>query len=233
MTGLLFPGLAPVAPAQAEKPRKSRAVLAPFPFRLDGYGTIFADPPWHFEDQAGRMRCPYPTMTDEEILEMPVGDIAAAVSHLWLWCTDAHLELGLACVRAWGFVFKRTVPWIKTTLDGTRLRIGGGHTLRGAHELALFATRGDRVYAGAHNVPTVQIAAPRGEHSEKPPELYEAAEALSPAPRIELFARGEARPGWVAWGNQAAPSAEVITPSRGEDGLLRTPWNGWGVEEAA
>jgi len=40
------------------------------------------------------------------------------------------------------------------------------------------------------------------EHSRKPDEQYEIIEACSPAPYLELFARG-IRKGWVTWGDQA------------------------------
>ena len=80
-----------------------------------------------------------------------------------------------------------------------KLQIGGGHYLRGAQELCLFAARDQTGLV--RDVPNV-IFAPRTKHSAKPDELLEIAERLSPGPRLEMFAR-RARPGWVAWGNQA------------------------------
>lgn len=198
-------------------------MTAPLPFRLGGFGTIVADPPWHYDDQAGRMRLAYPTMTDDEIVALPVASMASDRAHLYLWTTDAHLEVALRCIPAWGFTFKRTIVWVKTNakerilkaLDAIelddkdratrlvhgalKLQIGGGHYVRGAHELCLFATRD--LTGLVRDVPSV-ILAPRGQHSAKPDELLEIAERLSPGPRVELFAR-RAREGWQAWGNQA------------------------------
>ena len=49
------------------------------------------------------------------------------------------------------------------------------------------------------------IEAPRGHHSAKPERVYELLERAYPrARRLELFRRGNARPGWTIWGNQAA-----------------------------
>lgn len=199
----------------------------PFPFRLGGFGCIVADPPWHYEDQAGRMRLGYPTMADDEIVALPVATLAADRAHLYLWTTDAHLEVALRCIPAWGFTFKRTIVWVKTrakqrilaALDAIeldekdratqlvhgalKLQIGGGHYVRGAHELCLFATRD--LTGLVRDVPSV-IFAPRTKHSEKPDDLLEMAERLSPGPRIELFARRR-RAGWEAWGNQAPEAA--------------------------
>jgi N6-adenosine-specific RNA methylase IME4 len=44
--------------------------------------------------------------------------------------------------------------------------------------------------------------APRGQHSEKPPELFDIADRLAGAlggDKVELFAR-KVRPGWTSWG---------------------------------
>ena len=49
------------------------------------------------------------------------------------------------------------------------------------------------------------LEAPVGEHSRKPYVFHELIESDFPTlPKIELFARGKARPGWDAWGNEAA-----------------------------
>ena len=48
------------------------------------------------------------------------------------------------------------------------------------------------------------IHAPIGKHSEKPAIFAELIERWYPElPKIELFCRGRARPGWSAWGNEA------------------------------
>ena len=70
------------------------------------------------------MRLPYGTMTDEEILALPVDTLAppGPESHLYLWTTDAHLPLALSCMARWGYRFKRTIVWVKTTQDPEALR---------------------------------------------------------------------------------------------------------------
>jgi hypothetical protein len=48
------------------------------------------------------------------------------------------------------------------------------------------------------------IDAPVGAHSEKPAIFAEMIESWYPdLPKIELFRRGPARPGWAAWGYEA------------------------------
>ncbi len=87
-------------------------------------------------------------------------------------------------------------------IPGGRLQVGLGHWYRHTHELVVFATRG-RAPAPRHDLVTTFMA-PRGRHSAKPPRLHELAEAMSPAPRLELFARGN-RSGWSSWGQQCPP----------------------------
>ena len=42
-------------------------------------------------------------MTLEEIKALPVAEIAAEPSHLYLWVPNALLAEGLAVMEAWGF----------------------------------------------------------------------------------------------------------------------------------
>ena len=58
-------------------------------------------------------------------------------------------------------------------------------------------------------MPTL-IKAPQGVHSGKPEIFAEYIERLYPnTPKLEIFARGEPRPGWHSWGNEASSSAQV------------------------
>ncbi len=79
--------------------------------------------------------------------------------------------------------------------------MGLGQYLRGSHELVLFAVRGDAAVPPPSRRRRPVIVAERGRHSAKPLEFFEMAEAVSPEPRVEFFAR-ERRPGWSAFGNE-------------------------------
>jgi len=144
----------------------------------------------------------------------PVADNA----HLWLWVTNNYLPDGLAVMQALGFRYVTNVAWAKMTrlcpphehgpYAWRPQNPGLGQYLAGQHELLLFGVRGklpalwkDKA-SGARRQGTL-ICAPRGKHSAKPDAAYEVIENVSPGPRLELFARGEARPGWDTWGNQA------------------------------
>lgn len=175
-----------------------------WPYRLGGWGTIIADPPWHFEGKLRRRldgEVYKSTLSDAEILALDVGGLAAPACHLYLWSTEAHLELAIECLRAWGFVRKHSFVWCKVAAS-LAPRIGGGSYGRQAHELCLFAVRG-KAPALTHDVPSWFVAERGDEHSAKPSQIHRIAERMSPGPRLELFARRRT-PGWKAWGNQVA-----------------------------
>ena len=167
------------------------------------FACISADPMWAELGGGGRgAQNHYEVASTPEIIRVMLSSPVwrpARDAHLWLWVTDNFLEDGLLVMRALGFRYVRTAVWVKTSANQERLAFGLGQYMRGQHELALFGVRG-RAPARARDVGSV-IIAPRGRHSRKPDEFYERAERLSPAPRLEMFAR-EPRAGWTVWGNE-------------------------------
>lgn len=172
------------------------------------YGTILADPPWRFQNRSGKIApehrrlARYSTMALADIKSLPVAEIAAATSHLYLWVPNALLAEGLDVMEAWGFAYKTNLVWHKCRKDGGSDGRGCGFYFRNVTELVLFGVRGKGArtrHAGRSQVNL--LAARRREHSRKPDELYGIAEACSPGPYVELFARRR-RGGWAAWGDQ-------------------------------
>lgn len=165
-----------------------------------GWRCIIADCPWRFSDRNTRAAAErhYPTMSDAEILLLPVGELAARNSVLALWAPDTHLPLAFAVARCWGFTYRHLLVWGK--VKNGRVQIGLGHRFRKAHEVALLCTRGNPIVLD-RSLPSLMLA-PRGRHSEKPAEMHAALERFCRGPRLELFARA-ARPGWTAWGLEA------------------------------
>lgn len=170
------------------------------------YSVIYADPPWSFDvwSGAGKDRAAenhYPTMTQEQIEALQVGQLAADDCALFLWAVMPQLPEALRVIEAWGFQYKTCAfVWVKQTRDQERFATGMGYWTRANAELCLLATRGApvRLNADVHQV----VSAPRLEHSKKPDEIVERIERLVPGPYIELFAR-QCRTGWDSWGNQA------------------------------
>jgi N6-adenosine-specific RNA methylase IME4 len=173
------------------------------------FATILADPPWQFTNKTGKIApehrrlTRYGTMRLDEILALPVAQLAAPTAHLYLWCPNALLPEGLAVMKAWGFTYKSNLVWHKVRKDGGSDGRGVGFYFRNVTELILFGVRGKNARTLAPGRRQVNLLATRKrEHSRKPDEQYALIEACSPAPYLELFARGT-REGWTTWGNQA------------------------------
>ena len=167
------------------------------------FAVIYADPPWRYDEgtcadpSVRGIEANYPTMSDEEILGLPVSSkIAAEDAILFLWSTSPMLYKAMKVIDTWGFAYKTCMVWVKD-------KIGMGHFVRQRHELLLLATRG-RIPTPATTARNDSVVeAPRGKHSEKPEVFREIIEKMYPGvPKIELFAR-VAPDGWDTWGKEA------------------------------
>jgi len=174
-----------------------------------GFHTILADPPWQFTNRTGKVApehkrlARYGTMNLDEILALPVREVAAEPAHLYLWVPNALLPEGLRVLEAWGFQYKSNIVWHKVRKDGGPDGRGVGFYFRNTTEIVLFGVRGKNARTLAPGRSQVNIMRTmKREHSRKPDEMYDLVESCSAGPFLELFARGT-RPGWTAWGNQA------------------------------
>ena len=176
------------------------------------YGTILADPPWRYRKSAqekGTVHARtlvsdlYDTMSMRQLAELPVAELAAKDAHLYMWVTvprlfgerDDREGFGpFQIMQAWGFRYITMLTWHKSGAPGM------GSYFRIDTEHCLFGVRGSASIPPSKRLRNV-IVAPRGRHSEKPARLYEIAEAVSPSPRLEMFARAR-RDGWDAWGRE-------------------------------
>lgn len=177
------------------------------------FGTVLADPPWRFMNRTGKVApehrrlARYDTLTVAEIASMPVVDVAAPQSHCYLWVPNALVSEGLHVLQAWGFTYKTMLVWHKVRKDGGSDGRGVGFYFRNVTEPVLMGTRGGLRTLAPGRRQVNLIASRKREHSRKPDEVYPVIEACSPGPRLELFARYP-QPGWVAWGDEAAPEVE-------------------------
>lgn len=172
------------------------------------YRTILADPPWRFKNSTGKVApenkrlARYPTLSFQEIMDIPVSTIADENCHLYLWVPNALLYEGLQTMRDWGFTYKTNIIWYKIRKDVGPDGRGVGFYFRNVTEMVLFGIKGNMRTLKPGRKQVNVITSRKREHSRKPDELYEIIESCSPGPYLELFARGN-REGWAAWGNQA------------------------------
>ena len=180
------------------------------------YNTIYADPPWQFQNRTGKVAPENkrltrdPTMTIEDIKTLPIADLAGEKAHLYLWVPNALLPEGLAVMDAWGFDYKSNIIWEKVRKDGGPDGRGVGFYFRNVTEMLLFGIKKksspNRTLQPARSQVNL-IRTMKREHSRKPDEMIPIIEGCSQGPRIELFARG-VREGWDMWGNQASEDYE-------------------------
>lgn len=186
------------------------------------YKYIYADPPWRFKNWSMKElvtrgekwarkngRSPYPVMKTEDIASMPVSDLAAKDSVLFLWATYPKLKDGLEVMEGWGFSFKTVgFTWTKLNPSGVGFHFGLGYWTRQNPELVLLGTKGKPKRVD-NTVPNLVIH-PRGEHSRKPDEVAKRiVKLMGDLPRLELFARRR-MDGWDAWGNEIECSSDAI-----------------------
>ena len=173
------------------------------------YRTIYADPPWQFQNRTGKVApehkrlSRYPTMKLDDIKSLPVGQVADEKSHLYLWVPNALLPEGLEVMKAWGFEYKTNLIWEKVRKDGEPDGRGVGFYFRNVTEILLFGIKGDNnrtLDPGRSQVNLLRTM--KREHSRKPDEFVPLIEKCSSGPYLEVFARGN-RELWDMWGNQA------------------------------
>jgi N6-adenosine-specific RNA methylase IME4 len=197
--------LGSLKPAAAHRQMKRDEVADQVTALPEGkYTVLYADPPWSYSDKqavkgdfgtgTGAAECHYPAMTLPQLKALPVADLAAADSVLFLWATSPLLPDALELARAWGFTYKASFVWDK-------MKHNMGHYNSVRHEFLLLCTRGSCTPQNVKLFDSVQ-SIERGGHSEKPEAFRQIIETLYPAGRkVELFARKQTK-GWVAWGNE-------------------------------
>lgn len=184
------------------------------------YSLLLCDPPWRFKNYSdkwheGRAESrwvgnEYRLMTDTALRDLPIGDLAADNSVLILWATFPSLPQAIDLMKAWGFTYKTCAfTWVKTYAKSGKPFVGMGYYTRANPEIALLGTRGKPLPRLSHSVRQL-IVSPVREHSRKPDEVRDRiVELFGDLPRIELFARGPAAPGWDTWGDEAENSIQM------------------------
>lgn len=179
------------------------------------FSTVVADPPWQPKMAITNGGAPkaspqrqYNTLSVSEIIALRPR--LAGQAHLYLWCVAQHVDWAYDVARAWDCEPIIVLTWKKPGAGTGRFQCNTEHIL--------VARRGNRIgnpfgQGGRHApaTPGTLFEWPRGRHSEKPREFFDLVERLSPAPRLEMYAR-QPRSGWTTWGNEAHGNSVGGTP---------------------
>lgn len=196
---------------------------------MSDYTVLVVDPPWSYGSNTGRTRTAefhYDTLgnggrevnrktgagIESIIAATPVPQYTAKDAHLYLWATNPKLPFAFEIMRAWGFEYKTTLTWVKTTQAGTVHGGGMGWFFRGATEHVLFGVRGHKPIPSGLRRPNI-VQAQTGEHSAKPVAFYDLLRGIYPDGErmIDLYARSEhAR--FDSWGYEAPVQSGVGEP---------------------
>lgn len=183
------------------------------------FSTILADPPWPYTsskaivgnggrgNQDGKasqitqvnVLNHYSTMSITDIKNLPVKNHLEKNAHLYLWTTNSFMVEAHEIARAWGFIPKTIITWVKQQHHNNKVSMKTGYWYRSCTEHIVFAVKGSLRLKGP-TAPTAFLS-PRLPHSVKPDKFYEIIEQQSPGPFLELFAR-KVRSGWDSWGNE-------------------------------
>ena len=168
------------------------------------FATIVIDPPWDWgdegdQDQLGRARPDYSTMTIEQLEQLDVSGLADDDCHIYLWITNRSLPKGFRLLEAWGFRYITAITWVKP-------HFGMGNYFRGQTEHVLFGVKGSQPLKRKDVGTAFMADRGTGGHSSKPSTFLDLVESCSPGPYIEMFSRSS-RNGWITWGEQSHGAA--------------------------
>jgi N6-adenosine-specific RNA methylase IME4 len=184
------------------------------------YKVVYLDPPWQYDGDPDKPQAAgkhYNGMSLAEMTTLPVPRLLDRPGVVLMWATSPKLDVALDLIRAWKLHYRGVAyVWVKTTEDG---RIIHGQGVRPSitkptteYVLAASTQASGRPLKVLDESQGQVVLAPRpgGQHSTKPDVFRLLIEDLwGPVPRIELFRRGPALPGWDAWGNEAG---DLIVP---------------------
>ena len=165
------------------------------------YNIIYADPAWEimagWDKSYGKSQpLPYPTMSLNDIKNLPVKNIACDNSKLFMWTINKYLPNSFEIIKEWGFKYSTTLIWAKKPKG-----CGLGGTFSTNVEYLIFASKGKQNAIKKHT--RCWFEKQRSFHSKKPDffremiaETYDKSEK-----KIELFARQKYE-GWDCWGNE-------------------------------
>lgn len=151
------------------------------------FGVIVAQPPWH----GAPFDVTVPgSMSADEIsgLAPAIQGIAGPGCVCYLTATNYRLEEALDVLKTWGFTY-RTNHVVMHEL------FGNGEWHRNRHHVVLVGTRGQAVPPGDDDLFDSLLM-------EGDELLMRLEQAFPQVPKVQLFARGDAREGWINWGER-------------------------------
>ncbi len=151
--------------------------MIPFPEKK--YQIIYAYPPWKYKQSGsktnsrGMAKQHYPTMSTEDICNLPVGEIAIDNAICFMWATFPNIGEALKVMKSWGFEYKTAAfVWAKKNKKSNTNFWGMGAYTRANAEVCLLGiskntkAKQQIISNAVHQI----IESPVERHSKKPEE---------------------------------------------------------------
>jgi N6-adenosine-specific RNA methylase IME4 len=174
------------------------------------YDVILADCPWNFktygQSNATTPQTHYNTMTIQELIDLPIKNVAAENCALFFWVVDwMSPSVCESVVNAWGFTYRtKAWTWIKAKRSGFGFHIGRGYYTQSNPEDCWLCVKGSMPVQNRSILSLIYSEVRK--HSQKPEDQYRKIDALYPNMRyLELFARHQHK-GWDVFGNEVKDS---------------------------
>lgn len=167
------------------------------------YDIIYIDPPWNYKRSSGQgvVAEQYKTLSDQDIYNLPISDLANKNCALICWMTFPKISEGVKAIESWGFEIKTVfVNWIKLNKKNLKPFFGIGSYTKSNGEYCILATRGKIHPWVLTNSLSSVLMSPIEKHSKKPNRVRDMiTEIFGDRSRVEIFAR-EKFDGWDAIG---------------------------------
>lgn len=166
------------------------------------YEIMYIDPPWDYkgarvsENGTGSIDH-YPSMTNKELMDLRIKDIAGKDSIMFMWTTGPKMDFATQLMRHWGWEYS-TVGFVWQKMNKV---VFGNYTMSSC-EFCLIGKRGKIPGPMGFRSTKQFLQEERREHSRKPDTIRDMITAMFPTQKkIELFAR-QKHEGWDNWGNE-------------------------------
>lgn len=161
------------------------------------FDIIIADPAWKYDGKTGvskKVDEHYQVQHSTSWNDLPLTDIAADDSLLFMWCSGPVLKQAIELMTAWGWTYKQIAfIWEKD-------RIIPSSYVNSQTEMVIVGKRGKIPQPRGCRKQRQMLVAPRQEHSKKPEEVQNRIDLMFPTQnKLELFARRH-RQGWTCEG---------------------------------
>ena len=200
------------------------------------FDVIVIDPPWNFKDALTMSNTKrsaqtnYDTLSFEDIKNLNIKSLSSPDGAiLCLWVPSALLDLGLECMKSYGFNFKQTYVWVKCkkrknlskifeklftqnfnfddffeNINSYLTSFGMGRLMRASHEIALIGISDKNIYKKLKNKSQRSVCFNENlKHSQKPNDLYKSLELMFPESKyLDVFSRDQ-KNNWVCVGKES------------------------------